>query len=47
MTSPGQQLAALRKTEPKTCPDCGATRVAVIRAQDRCKKCQDKLRKRS
>ena len=36
-------LAALRKTETKTCPECGESRIAVIRASDLCKKCKSKL----
>ena len=36
-------LAALRKTETKTCPECGENRIAVVRATDLCKKCKSKL----
>lgn len=36
-------LAAQRKTETKICPECGESRIAVIRASDLCKKCKSKL----
>ena len=44
--TPGAELAAKRKTESKTCPECGAVRIAVIRASDYCPKCQAKFRMR-
>ena len=36
-------LAAQRKTETKTCPECCESRIAVIRASDMCRKCKSKL----
>jgi uncharacterized paraquat-inducible protein A len=42
-----QLLQAKRKKEEKTCPECGAVRIAVIRASDLCPKCKDKIRKRN
>jgi hypothetical protein len=44
--SPGAELAAKRRTETKTCPECGEVRTAVIRASDYCEKCQSKFRMR-
>jgi hypothetical protein len=44
--NPGQELQSLRRKEIKTCPICGGTREAVIRAADICPKCKDRLRKR-
>jgi ssDNA-binding Zn-finger/Zn-ribbon topoisomerase 1 len=45
-TNPGKELQAKRIRETKTCPECGGTRRAVIRALDTCPKCRDRLRKR-
>jgi ssDNA-binding Zn-finger/Zn-ribbon topoisomerase 1 len=44
--NPGKELQAKRIRETKTCPECGGTRNAVIRALDTCPKCRDRLRKR-
>ena len=46
-STPGQQLAAMRKTAFKTCPICGDIRECLIRALDTCPKCRDRLRKRA
>jgi len=47
--SPGAQLAALRPSEEKTCPEPGCDKVftALRHASSTCRKCRDKLRKRA
>ena len=46
MDNPAKALAAMRKTEEKTCPECGAVRIAVVRADNLCPKCKSKLKMR-
>jgi ribosomal protein L37AE/L43A len=42
-----RQLAAMRKTEQKKCPECGLVFTALERANSTCRKCKDRLRKQA
>lgn len=45
--SAGAQLAAMRPSEDKKCPECGTVFTALVCASSTCRKCRDKLRKRA
>lgn len=41
-TKPGAELAAMRRTETKQCPECGETFTGLVKTQY-CKRCRNKL----